>query len=115
MCREIEDKHYAYFERQSMPDMVLWPSAWGTLYQESWTSVSPQSRRAYAKVAAYKVPLALINLSHQIHAKTGKLKQRGKSYCVSRDNKIVAVGAYGIPDGILLHLKNNLLRKIGNI
>lgn len=115
MCREIEDKHYAYLERQSMPDMVLWPSAWATLYQESWTSESPQSREAYAKVAAYKVPMALINLSHHIQVKTGKLKQRGKSYCVSGDNKVVAVGAYGIPDGIVLQLKDKVLSKIGNI
>lgn len=115
ICREIEDKHYAYLNQRQMPDMLLWPAAWGTRYHSSWTALNPKNpnwRKACAKVEKYKIPLALINLSHQFSPKTGELKRFGKSYCVSAENKVIAVGAYGMPERIVLQLRDRKLKII---
>ncbi|MDO9318276.1 MAG: carbon-nitrogen hydrolase family protein [Gammaproteobacteria bacterium] len=118
ICREINDKHYSYLNKNQMPDMLLWPAVWGMFYHSSWTTLDPENpkwNKAFAKVAKYKIPMALINLSHQYREKTGELKKLGKSYCVSAENKVVAVGAYGKPDRIVLQLQGKKLTKIGNI
>lgn len=113
ICREIEDSYYAYLNKDYMPDMVLWPAVWGMQSRNSWAALdtkNPKCRKAYAKIEKYKIPLAMINISHHYNLRTGALKRCGKSYFVSAENKAVAVGDYGIPERIVLQLMGN---KIG--
>ncbi len=113
ICREMQDKPYAYFDKKDLPQLLLWPSYWGWSYKDKWGEKTSDGKedKTYSLIKALKLPLIQINMANTPLA-NGNMFKAGKSVIVNSDNKKVGVGSFSKVDRYIVEFKNSKLRKL---
>jgi predicted amidohydrolase len=113
ICREVEDKPYTYFDKENLPDLLIWPSYWGWRYKDKWAAKKTDGKPnlAYNLIKKLKRPMIQVNMASTPLADGSHMKT-GKSVIINSDNKKVGVGAFGKIDKYLIRFDGKSLKKL---
>jgi predicted amidohydrolase len=116
ICREMQDKPFKYFNKKSLPDLILWPSYWGWTYKMKWGPIrltDGKRDKCYHLISKLKRPLVQINMSNTFGSDDSKVLG-GKSVIVDSENRKIGLGKYGQEDRFLVSFNGLKLRLVAN-